>query len=335
MNYWTSHSKKFSTKLVLLICMVLLSSWSYASDTVRVRFSWKLKGEYAPLYVAQNNGYYTQAGLNVSMGEGAGAQGVLGALLQGREDVVVLPGIYALLAINRGMPIKLIAVYQPRAPITYLSYPTNPVRVPKDLEGKRIATTTGDATTEYLKQFCEYNKINCDAIKRIQVNSQARTTEFLTKHIDVLGVYRNNELPIVQKALGTDLVQMDMTKFGLVVPGLAFVTSDRALSEKADVLKRFIAATDKGFADTARDPAAAAKILMKQWAGAPSEDIVLRQVQVSNESTVAQPGHPVGWINQNDLKPALALLQQAGEIHDSKPLNAYYTDALFSGAAGK
>jgi len=45
-----------------------------AQDRVNVRFSWKLKGEYAPLYLAQEQGLFKKANLDVTMGEGAGAQ---------------------------------------------------------------------------------------------------------------------------------------------------------------------------------------------------------------------------------------------------------------------
>lgn len=307
------------------------SSSAFASDVVHVRFSWKLKGEYAPLFVAQDQGYYTQSGLDVSLGEGAGAQGALGALLQGQEDVVVMPGIYALLAISRGMPIKLIAVYQPKAPITYISYPAKPVLVPKDLEGMRIATSVGDTPTEFLEVLCKLNKIDCGTIKRIQVNSQARTAQFQAKDVDVLGVYSNNDLPMIEKSLGKNFVQMDVTKYGLIVPGLAFVTSDRAIATKSDVLRRFLAATAKGFAYTAHDPAAAAKDLMSKWSAAPSDDVVIKQIQITNQATVIRPGYPLGWIDESNLKQALSILQQAGEITDAKPLDAYYTNALLSG----
>jgi NitT/TauT family transport system substrate-binding protein len=42
-----------------------------------VRFTWKLKGEYAPLFVALDKGYYKAEGLDVDLAEGSGAQTVL------------------------------------------------------------------------------------------------------------------------------------------------------------------------------------------------------------------------------------------------------------------
>src|SRR5262245_33074456 len=58
-----------------------------AADKVTVRFTWKLKGEYAPLFVALDKGYYKAEGLDVDLAEGSGAQTVLKLLASGNEKV--------------------------------------------------------------------------------------------------------------------------------------------------------------------------------------------------------------------------------------------------------
>src|SRR5207245_7868901 len=54
-------------------------------ERLTVRFTWKLKGEYAPLYVALQKGYYNAEGFDVQLSEGNGAQNVLKALASGNE----------------------------------------------------------------------------------------------------------------------------------------------------------------------------------------------------------------------------------------------------------
>jgi len=81
-----------------------------AAESFKVRFSWKLKGEYAPLYMAKEIGAFDKAGLDVAMGEGAGAPAALTAMLQGQEDAVIMPAAFALTAISKGMPIKIAAL---------------------------------------------------------------------------------------------------------------------------------------------------------------------------------------------------------------------------------
>src|SRR6185437_3989161 len=89
--------------LCLLLSPLLIAPAARADEAFNVRFSWKLKGEYAPFFLARDRGLFTKAGFTVHLGEGAGADAALGAVLQGQEDVVVIPGIYALSAISKGM----------------------------------------------------------------------------------------------------------------------------------------------------------------------------------------------------------------------------------------
>ena len=140
-------------KLAATVALGALSLSALAQDNVNVRFSWKMKGEYGPFYMAQEEGLYAKERLTVRMGEGAGAQAALGALLQGQEDIVILPAIFALTAISKGMPVKLIALYHPKTPIGIISFPDKPVKVPKDLEGKSIAHSVGETGNSYLVVF--------------------------------------------------------------------------------------------------------------------------------------------------------------------------------------
>src|SRR5262249_17282061 len=85
-------------------------------ERLTVRFTWKLKGEYAPLYVALQKGYYNAEGLDVQLSEGNGAQNVLKALASGNENFGYGPAVAAARAVSQGLPVKVVALYQTSAP---------------------------------------------------------------------------------------------------------------------------------------------------------------------------------------------------------------------------
>lgn len=313
-----------------LIAFGLGAAGAHAQDQVNVRFSWKLKGEYAPLYLAQEKGYYAKDHLKVRMGEGAGAQAALGALIQGHEDIVVLPGIFALSAIQKGIPVKLIALYQPKTPIALISFPDKPVRRPKDLEGKTVATSVGETATTYLGVFCKLNHVDCNQIHLVTMNNQARYPSFIERHVDVVSVYEDTDLPIIEAKEKKKFVVMNMVKYGLAIPGLALATSDQDIAHKADALKRYLRATNAGLADAKAHPEEATQALLKNWPGAPDSKIVAEQVRIALKTYTSVPGHPAGWIDQKTIADALHLLQSTGQISAAKPADAFYTDALLS-----
>jgi NitT/TauT family transport system substrate-binding protein len=316
--------------LFLLAAPLLASSLARAEDNFNVRFSWKLKGEYAPFYLARDRGLFSKAGYAVHLGEGAGAEAALGALLQGQEDVVVIPGIYALSAVSKGMPVKMIALYQPKAPVAIISFPDKPIRSPKDLEGRSLVGTVGDTTTDYLKVFCKINAIDCDKIKLVMLNNQARLPQFMSRQVDALSTYWNIDVPQLEFSSKQKFVVLDVAKYGLIEPGLSIVASDAAIQKNPKKLKTFLHALSLGFADAAKDPKAAAQALSDAWQGGPDPGVVETQVTLSNETFVSPPGKPLGWVDDTVISAALSLLKDSGQIAAVKPHDTYYTNDLLS-----
>jgi NitT/TauT family transport system substrate-binding protein len=276
-------------------------------------------------------GYYAREGLTVRLGEGAGAPAALGALVQGQEDAVLLPGIFALTAISKGVPIKLIALYHPKTPVALISWPENPVRTPKDLEGKLIATAIGETGTTYLDSFCKANGVDCAKVRRVQVDAQSRVPLFVQRKVDVVSVYQTNDLPVLEEKQGGKFIVLEMDKNGLAIPGMALVSSDAAIAKKPETLRRLLKAVGEGVVAMKKDPSEAANMMMKNWSGHPSAASVTAQVKATAEAIPATPGHPVGWIDEKVIADALAMLKSTGEIEAPKPTAAYFTNSLLGG----
>ncbi|MEP7300245.1 MAG: ABC transporter substrate-binding protein [Caldimonas sp.] len=304
------------------------SGTAYSQEQVNVRFSWKLKGEYAAMYVAQEKGFYAREGLSVRLGEGAGAPAALGALLQGQEDAVLLPAIFALTAISKGMPVKIISLYHPQTPIALISWPENPVRVPKDLEGKVIATAIGETGTTYLDSFCKNNGIDCGKVKKVQVDAQSRVPLFVQHKVDVVSVYQTNDLPVLEEKQGAKFVVLEMDKNGLSVPGMALVSSDAIIAKKPETLRKLLKAVGEGVVAMKKDPADAANDLVKSWPGHPSVSSVTTQVKATADAIPAAAGRPVGWVDEKVIGDALQLLKSTNEVDTPKPTSAYFTNTL-------
>ena len=158
-------------------------------EKLTVRFTWKLKGEYAPLFVALDRGYYKTEGLDVQLSEGNGAQNVLKAVASGNEQFGYGPAIAAAQAISQGLPVKVVAVYQTSTPMGVIAFPDTPLKVPKDLEGKRLAISVGETFGDMIRPFTRINHVDLSKIQLIQMDASARTIQFLTHKTDVMSVY--------------------------------------------------------------------------------------------------------------------------------------------------
>lgn len=309
----------------------LVASQGAMAEEVKVRFSWKLKGEYGFFYLGEQKGIYKDAGVTLKLGEGAGSQAALGSLIQGQEDVVILPGIFAISAIQKGMPVKIIALYQPESPIALISHAEKAVKTPKDLEGKTIAHAVGETGTSYLNAFCEINQVDCGKVSKVQMDSQSRVPQFLQGQVDVVSVYKTNDLPVLEDKTGQTFPTLDMAEYGLAIPGMAVVASDAGIAEKATALKSFLAANAKAIEMTRSDPAAATAALKAVWQAGPSDKVVQRQIEATSASIHApSSGTPVGWVDEKAIGDALKLVGSTEEIGDPKPASTFFTNELLT-----
>src|ERR1700737_2002003 len=157
--------------------------WHYAfaqaPEKITVRFPWKRKGEYAPLFVALAKGYYRDEGIDVDLAEGSGAQTVLKLLASGNEKFGYGPAVSAAQAISQGLPVKVVALYQTKAPMGVISFPDVPLKSPKDLEGKRLAMSVGETFGDMLAPFTRINHVDINKIQQIQMDASARSSQFL------------------------------------------------------------------------------------------------------------------------------------------------------------
>lgn len=320
--------RHFILKAAGALLFASFASSASSADNVNVRFSWKLKTEYAHFYLGLDKGLYRDEGINPVFGEGAGAQAAIGSIIQGQEDIAVIPGVLAITAIQKGAPIKIIALYQPVLPLIVLSQSDAPVTKPKEMEGKSIATCPGDAAGDYLAAFCSRNAIDCGKIKVARMDCGARLAQFIEKRVDMISTYLNTDIPIFLERLGRTYPYITMADYGMKVPGLALVASDQAIASKAGVLKRFLKATNAALKELKVDPQAAATAMKSAWSLGPSDAVILRQVHETLKTFKVPESKPAGWVDVSNIEDALSLLGTGQGLGTPKKPEAYFTNEL-------
>ena len=299
-----------------------------AAQKLTVRFTWKLKGEYAPLFVALDKGYYKAEGLDIDLAEGSGAQTVFKLLASGAEKIGYGPAIAVAQAVSKGLPIKVISVYQTKTPMGVISFPDVALKSPKDLEGKKLAISVGETFGDMLKPFTATNGVDIDKIKKVQMDSSARTAQFLNRNIDVMSVYLSNELPQLEKRTGVAFNVLKVSDFGMNLLGASLIVGNDFAEKEPETLRKLLRATAKGYRDAMADPKAAAAIMAKYMKVPEQPDVLARQVEATVVSTNAPEGKPIGWQSEESWKSNLQLLKDTGAIEEIKPLADYYTNAF-------
>ncbi len=293
---------------------------------VQIRFTWKLKGEYAPLFVALDKGYYAAEGLDVEMAEGSGAETVVKMVGLGTDTIAYGPATVVAEAISQGLPVKVVAVYQPEVPIGVASFPDVHLQTPKDLEGKRLGVSTGETFANLVTAFATRNGVDPGKINTIQMNASARASQFMAHKLDVVSLYLSNELPLFEKKAGVKFNVLRIADFGLKVMGASFWVNDKFAKDHPDIVRKLLRATAKGYLEAKANYKAAAEIMDKHMAVKLDRDVLEQQIAYTLDATPDPKGKPMGWQDDAEWQSNLDLLKAAGVIKQTKELSFYFTN---------
>lgn len=296
-------------------------------EEVTFRLGWKIKGEYAPFFVALEKGYYDANGLSVSILEGQGSASTV-QLVSNLSDTFGYSDISTVArSVGLGVPIKVIACTLPKSPAVIISYPAAGIKEPKDLEGKTLAQTPGDAVSQIFPAFVAATGIDSNKVNQVSLEAAAKSQAFLQKKVDAITAYSNNQLPALEDTLGIRLNAMMFADYGINLLGSGIIAHNKTIEEKPELARRFVQATIKGWEYAVQHPAEAAEILEKRFPQQKKE-VVLKQLAPTFQliRTKATEGKPIGWQSEQDWKQTLDLLEKYGGMQKRLELNAYYTN---------
>lgn len=133
--------------LLMMGLVALPVSRAPAADLEKLRVSIIPIGDVAPLFAAVQNGYFRELGLEIDTTPSAGGAAGIPGLIGGSFDIAYGNVVSALLAVQQGLDVKVIA---PGTNLADPAFDASPILVKsdsgiktgKDLEGKSIAVNT-------------------------------------------------------------------------------------------------------------------------------------------------------------------------------------------------
>ena len=258
--------------------------------------------------------------------EGSGAETVVKMIGLGTDKIGYGPATVVAEAVNQGLPVEIVAVYQPAAPIGIVSFPDVPLKTPKDMEGRTVGFSVGETFANLLEPFAKINGVDLSKVKTVQMNSSALATQFMARKLDVRSLYLSNELPLSEKAAGVKFNAIRISDFGLKVLGASFIVNNDFARSNPETIRKLLRATAKGYVDAKKDYKDAAEIMNKYMTLKIDRDVLEQQVRATMDSTPDPTGKPVGWQDDAAWRSNLDLLKSSGLIKDAKDSHVYYTN---------
>jgi NitT/TauT family transport system substrate-binding protein len=317
------------TRNILLAAMVLLSSSlpALAQEKATLRLNWLIYGFHSPFHLGVEKGYYKAEGIDLEIGEGKGSAAAVQVIGAKGDTFGLSDGASIINGITKGAPIKAVMGIMNTTPFAVIMREDAGVRTMKDLEGRTIAATPGEAGLTILPAVLKANKLDEAKVNVLRVDGATKLVATLEKKADgMLGGFENQPFILEQRGLKTTV--LSYADYGVNTMGLAIHVHNDTLKDKPKLVEGFIRATQKAFAEAEKDPAASIAAGLKVKPDM-DKDMALKQLNAGMKlvRSRAAPTLPMGQMHPGDWDMTLALMKDYQELKTDLKADAFYTNA--------
>jgi putative hydroxymethylpyrimidine transport system substrate-binding protein len=253
--------KRFTLLPVAIILALAVSACGTKSedvtpvrDSVSVAMDWYPNPDHAGFLVAEEKGYFEDAGLDVSLDSPTDPSLPIKLVAAGKADLALSYEPEVLLAREQGLDVISVAsiVDQPLTSMIWLK--KSKIKSVRDLKGKTVSTAGIPYQDAYLKSILERAGLTEDDIKQVGVGQGLLPSIVSGKAQATLGPFWNIE-GVELKMSGLKPTINPVDKLGVpTYSEMVLVAKGSRIEEDPDPVRLFIAALARGTRDAVDQP---------------------------------------------------------------------------------
>lgn len=224
---------------------------SAATVDLRVGLGYIPSVQFAPFYLAQQRGWYAQAGVNVTF-ENKIDPDLVTLVGQGALDIGVADGTSVIPAVSQGIPIRYVATIYGSFPSIVFAKATSGITTAADLAGKKIGIPGKYGSSWIMLQaLLGSANLTPEDVTIVEYPDFGQGAAVQQGAVDAATGFVNNE-PV---QLDTAHVPVTILPVDDVValPGPGLIAGNAALASKREAIKSFVAATLRAMTEIAAD----------------------------------------------------------------------------------
>lgn len=320
--------KKLIAATLLLLCLAPAMA---LGEDVTVILDYVANTNHTGMYVALDQGYYAEAGLNVTIIEPTeGATNTLVAVGKGDFGISYQEDVTMALASADPLPIRAIAAVIQHNTSGFATYAGKGITSPADFEGKTYAGWGGPGEEAVLKAVMK--RAGADFSKLNMVISDGSGFAALKDKADIMWFFEGWDNVKCQLAdFPIDYMELRQLDPRLDYYTPVIITSERMIAEKPETVRAFLAATARGYAYAGEHPEESAEILQKY---APDYDLeLLTRSQAYLSPKYSEDAPRWGEMKDEIWDNYTGLLVEYGVISEAIPAGQCYTNEFLPEAA--
>src|SRR6266478_4151454 len=298
-------------RLIMAACLILLASHPAAAlDPVSLQLKWKHQFQFAGYYAALEQGFYRDAGLDVTIREGGPDMAVAEMVASGKADFgVCSASVLREWTMDRRL-VVLAAIFQRSAAVILVARRADISSV-SDLRGRTLMDTPGsDEIAAMLKRE------GVDYQSMLRVPHEGNPRDLLAGRADAMVAYSTSE-PFVLEQLGAAYRTFAPAASGIDSYGDNLCTSEAEVKAQPDRVAAFTAASLKGWAYALANKEATVDLIIRSYSNKKSRDALLFEAE-HTEALVGRDPARIGEQDPARWRSIAATYRQLGLLADDK-----------------
>jgi NitT/TauT family transport system substrate-binding protein len=218
--------------------------------------------QFAQFYLAQQNGYYDQAGLDVTFRHGTDYD-VVALVGEGDLDLGLADGTSVIPAVSQGIPVRYVATIYGLFPSVVFAKASSGIAAPKDLKGKKVGIPGRYGSSWIVLQaLLDSADLTPDDLRIVEYPDFGQGAAVAQGAVDAATGFRNNE-PVQLRLTGAEVNVLSVDAI-TPLPGNGLIAGTAAIEAKRDALRGFIAATLRAMEEIKAKPELGLEAAIKQ-----------------------------------------------------------------------
>jgi NitT/TauT family transport system substrate-binding protein len=300
---------------------------AHSKREVTLRLDWIYQGPNAGFMVAQEKGFYEQAGLNVEVGPGKGSGSTAQLVASKATQFGFADGYVVGNGVSKGMNIRAVAGLYRRNPTAVVVLADSDIKTPKDLEGKTIAIATGSTQFQQWPAFVKGCGLDANKIRVVNIDPAGSPPALITGQVPAIAGYALGQVPSVEIRGNTKARIFWFADCGVTAVSNCIVVHNDLIKEEPELVRGFVAATLKGFLYGRRNLDEMVAIARK-YSPAIEPAIARREAEMSWQTWISPntAGKPFGWMDEKDWEETVGVLKQYGGVTTPLEAQQLYTN---------
>jgi NitT/TauT family transport system substrate-binding protein len=228
------------------VSILAMSAAASANEQLSIILNWTPGADHAPIYYALAEGWYEEAGIDLTVDIGRGSAMSAQAVGAGASAIGIAELGTAFVARSQGADLVAVMALYANAPFVFYWKKSSGIETVADFAGRTIGNPPADAARVMWPAFADAAGLAVDGVEFVNVAPQAKVPTLAAGQVDIISdFYNGHDLKI--ETFGDDLGFVRWSEIGLNPYGNSFIVNGDYLEANRETVAAFVEVTQRAY----------------------------------------------------------------------------------------